>query len=117
MRNAIVDSQFTIIAPSGHINAANAGLWQHHFQEAVASATTSALLVDMQRVEYLDSAGLMALVSALSLSKTLRRRFSICSVAPQIRIIFELTKLDEAFEIFENRTAFAATVKDLLSSY
>lgn len=110
MINAIVDSQVTIISPSGHINSANAVFLQHQLQEAVASATTSTLLLNMQRVESLDSAGLMALVFALSLSKTRKRRFSICSVAPQIRIIFELTKLDGAFEIFENREAFAATV-------
>ncbi|NEO33853.1 MAG: STAS domain-containing protein [Symploca sp. SIO3C6] len=111
MSNAIVDSQLTIVAPSGNINAANAAMLQHQLQEAMASAQTSALLVDMQQLEFLDSAGLMALVSALSLSKTLKRRFGICSVAPQIRIIFELTKLDGAFEIFESREAFAADIE------
>ena len=112
MESAILNAQIKIIQPSGHVNAANAAELQNQLQEAVASAKHSALLVDMNKVESLDSTGLMALVTAVSLAKTLRRRFSLCSLAPQIRIIFELTKLDGAFEIFESRDAFAATVKE-----
>jgi len=110
MSNAIRDSQITIIQPSGHVNASNAVEFQLQLITAVRSEGNSALLVDMQQLESLDSAGLMALVSALSLAQHLQRRFSLCCVAPSIRIIFELTQLDEAFEIFESRDAFAATV-------
>ena len=106
MAIAIMDSELTIIQPSGHINASNATEFQHQLTTAVASQKHS-VLVDMHRVESLDSAGLMALVSALSLSQNLKRRFSLCCVAPSIRIIFELTKLDSAFEIYESREAFA----------
>jgi anti-anti-sigma factor len=110
MVNATLHSQVTIIQPSGHINAANAAEFQNQLATAVASESYSVVLVDMQQVESLDSAGLMALVSALSLAQTLKRRFSLCSVAPSIRIIFELTQLDGAFEIFESRDAFATTI-------
>jgi anti-anti-sigma factor len=107
---AIMDSQLTIIQPSGHINASTAVEFKHKLTKAVAAEQDS-VLVDMSQVESLDSAGLMALVSALSLAQSLKRRFSICSVAPSIRIIFELTQLDEAFEIFESRDAFVAARK------
>jgi anti-anti-sigma factor len=105
-----------IIQPSGHINASNAVEFQHQLTTAVASEQYSVVLVDMHQVESLDSAGLMALVSALSLAQTLKRRFSLCSVAPSIRIIFELTQLDGAFEIFENRDAFVPTIERSLST-
>ena len=109
MAIAILDSQLTIIQPSGHINASNATEFQSQLTTAVASQKHS-VLVDMHRVESLDSAGLMALVSALSLAQNLKRRFSLCCVAPSIRIIFELTQLDTAFEIYESREAFVATL-------
>lgn len=109
MAIAIMDAQLTIIQPSGHINASNAAELQRQLTTAVASAK-HAVLVDMHRVESLDSAGLIALVSALSLSQSLKRRFSLCAIAPSIRIIFELTQLDGAFEIFESRDAFSATI-------
>ncbi len=109
MAIAIMDAQLTMIQPSGHINASNANEFQRQLTAAVASQK-NAVLVDMYRVESLDSAGLMGLVSALSLAQNLKQRFSICCVAPSIRIIFELTKLDGAFEIFETRDAFLATI-------
>ncbi len=110
MAIAIMDSQLTIVQPSGHINASNASEFQRQLTSAVASQQ-NAVLVDMHRVESLDSAGLMGLVSALSLAQNLKRRFSICCVAPSIKIIFELTQLDSAFEIFATRDAFLATLE------
>src|SRR5919202_5748837 len=114
MSLAIMDAQMTIIQPSGHIHASNAVGFQRQLTTAVASQQ-HAVLVDMNQIESLDSAGLMALVSALSLAQTLKRRFSLCSVAPSIRIIFELTQLDRAFEIIENRDAYMATIEQSVS--
>jgi anti-anti-sigma factor len=114
MSLAIMDAQMTIIQPSGHINASNAVDFQRQLTTAVASKQ-QAVLVDMNRVESLDSAGLMALVSALSLAQSLKRRLTLCSVAPSIRIIFELTQLDRAFEILENRDAYMATIEQSVS--
>ena len=92
------------LQPSGHINAANAAQFQQQLTTAVNTGT-SAILVDMVKVESLDSAGLMALVSALSLAQSQNKQFSLCGVSPSIRIIFELTQLDRVFEIVENRDA------------
>jgi len=50
----------------------------------------------------------MALVSALKLAQKLGRRFSLCSVSPSLKIIFELTQVDKVFEIFEGKAAFEA---------
>jgi anti-sigma B factor antagonist len=111
MANALLSSGLTVIQPSGYINASNAAEFQRQLTTAVASEQSSVVLVDMNQVESLDSAGLMALVSALSLAQTLKRRFSLCSIAPSIRIIFELTQLDSAFEIFECRDVFVTTLK------
>jgi anti-anti-sigma factor len=110
MAIAAMDSKLMFVEPSGHINAANATEFQHQLTKAVTLAQ-QAVLVDMQRVESLDSAGLMSLVHALRLSQRLSQRFSVCSVAPSIRMIFELTQLDAAFEIFENRDAFLAAIE------
>ena len=110
MAIAIMDSQLTIIQPSGHINASNASEFQRQLTNAVASKQ-NVVLVDMHRVESLDSAGLIGLVSALSLAQNLKRRFSLCCIAPSIKIIFELTQLDAAFEIFATRDAFLPTLE------
>jgi anti-sigma B factor antagonist len=111
MQSTLVRPHLTIICPQENVNAANAIEFQRQLTTAVASEDLSVLLVDMEQVEYIDSSGLMALVSALTLSQRLERRFSLCSLSPSVRMILELTQLDRVFEIFENQAAFEATVK------
>lgn len=111
MTIAIRDSQLTIIQPSGHINAANAAEFQRQLTAAVTSAP-QAVLVDMHRVDSLDSAGLMSLICAFRLAQRLNRHFGICCVPPSIQMIFELTRLDAAFEIYPNRDTFSALLEE-----
>ena len=58
----------------------------------------------MSQVEALDSAGLMLLVSTLTLAQRLGKRFSLFEISPSVRIIFELTQLDRVFEILEDQS-------------
>ncbi len=102
--------QITVIRPQGSITALNAMEFKGQLTTAVAQEGHNGVLVDLGQVDTLDSAGLMALVSALKLAQDLDRRFSLCSVAPSIRIIFELTQLDRVFEMFENVAAFEAAI-------
>jgi anti-sigma B factor antagonist len=108
MQSTSANSTMTVVQPCGHINAANAAALKRQLAETVSSHEYSSLFVDMSRVESLDSAGLMALVSTLTLAQRLNKRFGLCSVSPSIRIIFELTQLDRVFEISEHRPALEA---------
>jgi anti-sigma B factor antagonist len=108
MQNVLVCPQPMVIRPNGAINASNAIEFQYQLTTAVLSQRSSALLVDMGQVEAMDSAGLMALVSSLSLAQRLNRRFSLCSVPPAIRIMLEITQLDRVFEVFDSHASFEA---------
>lgn len=109
MQAALNYPKVTVVSPCGTINAANALEFERDLTKALTEDESSILLVDLEQVESLDSAGLMALVSALKLAQNLGKRFSLCCVSPQERIIFELTQLDMVFEIFENKAAFEAS--------
>lgn len=102
------DSNLVTIRPSGYITAANASQFQTELAATVTQKSAANFLIDMHQVEFLDSAGLMALVSALRLSQNLGKRFALCSIPAPVRIVFEVTQLDKAFEIVESREAFAA---------
>lgn len=110
MSTIIAYPKVTVIRPHGAINAANAGEFQQKMVKAVAQDEEANVLVNLEHVESLDSAGLMALVSSLRLAQSLNRRFSLCNVSPSIRIIFELTQLDRVFEIFEDAAAFEKVI-------
>ncbi len=110
MYATIASSQLTVIDPQGHLNAANAPEFGRQLTAAIAKERPAVVLVDMERVESLDSAGLMVLVSALSQAQQQNYQFSLCSLSPSIRIIFELTQLDRVFDIFASRAAFEAAL-------
>lgn len=102
--------KITVIRPSGSFNAANAAEFQQYMATVVHQALDNNILVNLEQVESIDSAGLMALVHSLRLAQSLGKRFGLCSVSPSIQIIFELTQLDRAFEIFDSQAKFEAAL-------
>lgn len=92
-----------VIQPGEQLNAATAIRLKQQLIEILSEQTCSALSIDMSQVEALDSAGLMLLVSTLTLAQRLGKRFSLLGISPSIRIIFELTQLDRVFEILESQ--------------
>ncbi len=106
---ALVESpKIAVIRPQSCLNAANALEFERDLTTALTQNDISILVVDFAAVESLDSAGLMALVSALKLAQSLGRGFSLCDVSPAIKIIFELTQLNEVFEIIEGTAQLPA---------
>ncbi len=103
-----VQSALTIVQPSGALNAANALALQSQLSEHIAADNSAGLMVDMSRVESLDSAGLVSLISVLRTARNLSKRFCLCSVPPSIRIVFEITQLDQVFEFVDELSMKAA---------
>ena len=110
MNSTTLRTKFTTFRPEGFLSAANAEEFLERLTIEVKSSGDSALLVNMEAVEFMDSAGLMALIKAFRLAESLGHRFAICSLAPSVRIMFELTQLDKAFEIFEDCNNFQVAV-------
>jgi anti-sigma B factor antagonist len=114
MINSLASTNIVIFEPSGYITAANVEEFKNALTTAITTQEYSVFLVDMSQVEFLDSAGLMAIVSAFRLTQSKGRCFSLCSLAPSVRIIFELTQLDRVVEIYENREAFEESLNCLV---
>ena len=106
MQTLLSHQPITVIRPLDHLNAATSEEFERQLMTAIATPEVVAVLVDLGEVTFIDSAGLMTLVSGLKQAKKMGRRFSICSVSPGIRMILELSQLDRAFEIFENVESF-----------
>jgi anti-sigma B factor antagonist len=60
------------------------------------------LVVDLQRVGFLDSSGLGALVRALKISQNEGGQTKLLHAGPQVRKLLEMTKLDSVFEIHDD---------------
>jgi anti-sigma B factor antagonist len=102
MQNALAYPRVKVVQLQGNISVENALKLKQQLAEAVSAQEHSSLMVDMTQVSGLDSAGLMALVSTLTLAQRLNKQFGLFGVSPSLRIIFELTQLDRVFDISEN---------------
>ncbi len=62
----------------------------------------SKIIVNLDKVTYMDSSGLGTLVAALKKIKSEKGNLKILKLTPSIKKIFELTRLTKFFEIFED---------------
>lgn len=60
-------------------------------------------MVDLSRVDFIDTAGLGALVHGLQLAKLHQRHFVLHDPHPCVQLVLEITGLDEVFEIVDAR--------------
>ena len=58
-------------------------------------------VIDLTDVDSINSAGLTALVKGLSLANEKRCRVAIYNPRPAVKLVFEITRLDELFEVIE----------------
>ena len=64
------------------------------------------ILVDLEEVVFMDSAGLGGLVAILKQVRLSGSEFCLCSLSEQIKIIFDLTKMGNVFKIFASYKEF-----------
>ncbi len=58
------------------------------------------ILVELKNVRFIDSSGLGALVSGFKNATTHQGSLKLSSLQPQVKSMFELTRLHRVFEIF-----------------
>ena len=58
------------------------------------------IVVDLHDVRFVDSSGLGALVSGFKNASARNGNLKLCGLQPQVKSMFELTRLHRVFEIF-----------------
>jgi anti-sigma B factor antagonist len=58
------------------------------------------LIIDLKDVRFVDSSGLGSLVSGFKNASARNGNLKLCGLQPQVRSMFELTRLHRVFEIF-----------------
>ena len=58
------------------------------------------LVVDLSAVTYIDSAGLSALIQAMQKVEGYGGKFRLAGLQETVRSIFEISRLDQVFQIF-----------------
>jgi len=66
------------------------------------------LVVDLSEVTYIDSAGLAALIEAMQKVEGYGGKFLLAGLQETVRSIFEISRLDQVFQIFPDADAALA---------
>ena len=67
----------------------------------LTEAKSNLIVVDLKAVGYMDSSGLATLIEGLQKSAEYGGKFRICQLQQGVKDVFELSNLDQVFEIHE----------------
>lgn len=92
---------------------------KHTFDTILLLHAPLTILLDMQKVESVDSDGLIQLLSMLKSAIAAETTLAICSLQTQVRLVFEISKMDRTFTIFADHATFTEHLKitDELDTY
>ena len=69
------------------------------------------IVIDFEKVAYIDSSGLATLVEVLKRSRTQGGSLGLATMSDKVKSLFEITKLDKLFSIFQNTKDAVDAVK------
>jgi len=86
-----------VIALEGELDLAGANALEHELATAEA-AEARAVVLDLRRVEFMDSSGLRGIAVTLQRSQERGRRFALVPGAAQVMRVFDITRMRERLE-------------------
>ncbi len=83
----------------GRVDGANAREFQQGLA-AVIKASAGAVLLDMEKLSYISSAGLRVVLLAAKELRTQGSKFAICSLSASILEVFKISGFDQIVQIY-----------------
>ena len=97
------ESGIAIIAASGELDAATAPELEAALGRAM-EAGAKRVVIDLKGASFIDSSGLATLVRALKRMRAGSGDLVLADLRPAVRKVFDLTRLDKAFDIYPSRS-------------
>jgi anti-anti-sigma factor len=91
----------TRIALAGELDIASAPQFEEGLEKVEATAP-GVLLLDLRKVEFIDSTGLRAVIAADERARSAGRRFVIIRGTPAVERVLSVTQLDQRLEIVDD---------------
>ena len=99
--------KFKIIQAEGILDSVHTNKLRREIIDLIDNGI-KVILVNLQDVTFMNSSGMGALVATLKAVKAEGAELALCSLSDQVRIIFELSRMDHIFQIFSDCQEFKA---------
>lgn len=99
------ESTITIFQPTHILSVENSDTLLDWIDSNLAQGSKT-LLIDFNHVNFMDSMGLGALVTAHKVIHKAGGRLALCRLRGQARMLFEMAGMDELFEIYASPNEF-----------
>jgi anti-sigma B factor antagonist len=94
------DDGWAVVALTGELELATAPRLRQEVVSLVGEGHTRVVL-DLSRVDFVDSVGLGIVVSALKRVRARGGELVVAGAVPRVKALFELTRLDEIIELHD----------------
>jgi len=91
----------THVALAGELDIASAPQFEQGLA-AVETDTSGVLVLDLRKVEFIDSTGLRAVIAADERARSAGRRFVVVRGTAAVQRVFSVTQLDQRLEIVDD---------------
>lgn len=96
---------YKIIQPANFVDGISVVQLRSEIDDILANGVNT-ILVDLQEVTFMNSSAIGALVAMLKRVRGKGGTLSLCSLNNQVRLVFELSRMNHMFDIFTNRQEF-----------
>ena len=98
---------FKVIQPKGILDSVNTNNLRRDILDLM-NKEEKVILLDLQDINFMNSSGLGALVATLKAVKAEGGELALCSLSDQVKIIFELSRMNRIFHVFKDAREFEA---------
>jgi len=96
---------FKTLEPTGMLDGVTSNELKGQVADLMQQGTDIELL-DMKGVTFMNSSGIGALVATLKLARANNKQLYLCGLTDQVKMIFQLTKMDRVFKLFTDQGEF-----------
>jgi anti-sigma B factor antagonist len=103
------DSTIATLGISGRFDAHQVAQVQHEF-DALLTAGARFIILDLTDVNFIDSSALAVMVRGMKRCRERNGELLLCGLRQSVRTIFELTRMERAFRIYDNEASAQAAL-------
>ena len=104
-----MSSNVSTFTPSGRLDGKAANELRQEVIDAI-KGESDIVLLNLEDVNFMNSSAIGALVATKKAVQGAGKQLYVCSVSDQVRIIFELTRMDRVFKPFADPIEFETKV-------